>query len=142
MHRGYSLAELAIVLTIIGLLTALALPGWVKLVDRIAVERAASEITTALSVARNGAVLRATRARVSIAADWLGIDEWGDHSWLPMGRWPGPARHSVTLETSNGTITFGATGIGLGASNTTIVLRRGSQTAKITMSRIGRVKRW
>lgn len=136
------MAELAIVLAIIGLLTALALPGWVRLLDRIAVERAASEVTTALAVARNGAVLRATRARLSIAADGLGVDEWGDRTWLPVWRWPGPTRHSVSLETSNGTVTFGATGIGLGTANTTVVLRRGSQTARITMSRIGRVKRW
>jgi len=31
---------------------------------------------------------------------------------------------------------------GMGASNTTVVLRRGSQTETITMSRVGRVKRW
>lgn len=142
MQRGYSLAELAIVLAVIGLLTLMALPSWGALLDRIAVERAASEITTALAVARNAAVLRATRARLSIAADSLGIDEWRDRTWLPVWRWPGPEGHSVSLEVSNGTVTFGATGIGSGVSNTTVVLRRGTQTARITTSRVGRVKRW
>lgn len=142
MHRGYSLSELAVVLAVIGLVTALALPRWGTLLDRIAVERAASELTTALAVTRNAAVLRTTRARLSIAPDSLGIDEWGDRRWLPMLRWPGPEGHGVSLELSNETVIFGATGIGLGASNTTVVLRRGTQTAKITMSRVGRVKRW
>lgn len=142
MLRGYSLAELAIVLAVIGVMTGLALPIWEGLLDRIAVERAASEVTTALAVARNAAVLRATRARLSIAADSLGIDEWGDRTWLPVWRWPGPESHSVSLEVSNGTVIFGATGIGWGASNTTVVLRRGTQTARITTSRVGRVKRW
>ena len=142
MHRGYSLAELAVVLALIGLVTVLALPRWGTLLDRIAVERAASELTTALAVARNAAVLRATRARLSIAADSLEIDEWGDRRWVPVWRWPGPEGHSVSLEVSNRTVIFGATGIGLGASNTTVVLRRGTQAARITTSRVGRVKRW
>jgi prepilin-type N-terminal cleavage/methylation domain-containing protein len=142
MQRGYSLVELAIVLTVIGLVTALALPGWATLLDRIAVERAATEVTTALAVARNAAVLRATRTRLSVAADSLRIDEWGDRTWRPMWRWPGPAGNAVSLEVSNSTIIFGAIGIGAGPSNTTVLLRRGAQAAKITVSRVGRVKRW
>jgi prepilin-type N-terminal cleavage/methylation domain-containing protein len=142
VHRGYSLAELAVVLAVIGFVTAFALPRWGTLLDRIAVERAASELTTALAVARNAAVLRTTRARLSIAPDSLGIDEWGDRTWLPVLRWPGPEGHGVSLEASNESVIFGANGIGLGVSNTTVVLRRGTRTAKITMSRVGRVKRW
>jgi prepilin-type N-terminal cleavage/methylation domain-containing protein len=142
MQRGYSLVELAIVLTVMGLMTALALPGWTTLLDRIAVERAATEVTTALAVARNIAVLRATRTRLTVVADSLRIDEWGDRTWQPTWRWPGPADNAVSLEVSNGTIIFGAIGIGAGFSNTTVVLRRGTQAAKITMSRVGRVKRW
>ena len=142
MNRGVSLAELAIVLTVMGLVTAMALPSWEGVLDRIAVERAASEITTALSVARNAAVLRGTRARLSIAADSLVIDEWGDRAWAPVWRCPGPDRDLVSLEVSNGTVIFGATGIASGFSNTTVVLRRGAHTARITTSRVGRVKRW
>jgi prepilin-type N-terminal cleavage/methylation domain-containing protein len=142
VKRGYSLAELAIVLAVIGLVTAIALPRWSSLLDRIAVERAASELTTALAVARNTAVLRATRARLSITSDSLGIDGWEDRAWLPLRRWAGPEGHSVSLEVSSGTVIFGPAGIGWGASNTTIVLRRGTQTAKVTTSRVGRVKRW
>jgi prepilin-type N-terminal cleavage/methylation domain-containing protein len=142
MRRGYSLAELAIVLALIGLLTMLALPSWLAVFDRIAVERAASEITTALAVTRNAAVLRATFARLWIAADSLRIDEWGDRGWLPVWRFPGPESHSVSLKVSNRIVAFGATGIGSAASNTTVVLRRGTQTAKLTTSRVGRVKRW
>ena len=142
MHRGYSLVELAIVLAVIGIVTAMALPSWGALLDRVAVERAASEVTTALAVARNTAAMRATRARLSIAADSLGIDEWGDRTWARVWRWPGPESYSVSLEISNTTVIFGATGIASGVSNTTVVLRRGRQTARITTSRVGRVKRW
>ena len=142
VHRGHSLAELAIALALIGLMTAMAFPRWLTLLDQIAVQRAASEVTTALAVARNAAVLRVTRARLSITADSLRIDERGDRAWLPVWRWPGPAHHSVSLEVTNPTVTFGPTGIGLEASNTSVVLRRGTQAARITTSRVGRVKRW
>ena len=142
MQRGYSLVELVIVLIVIGLLTALAFPGWTTLLDRIAVERAATEVTTALAIARNAAVLRATRTRLTVLADSLRVDEWEDRSWRPFWRCAGPASNAVSLQVSNGTIIFGAIGIGVGPSNTTVVLRRGTHAAKITMSRVGRVKRW
>jgi prepilin-type N-terminal cleavage/methylation domain-containing protein len=142
VNRGYTLAELAIVLALIGLVTASALPAWGRLLDRFAVEQAAAELTTGLAIARNAAVLRATSVRVAIAADSLRIDEWRDRAWKPVWRWPGPMSHSVVMEVSNRTVSFGATGIGLGASNTAVVLRRGTQTARITTSRVGRVKRW
>src|SRR6266566_34019 len=86
MSRGYSLVELAVVLAIVGLVMGITLPRFGDLLDGIAVERAASELTTALAAARNGAVVRATRARLSIATDSLRIDEWGDHGWEPPKR--------------------------------------------------------
>src|SRR5213592_2545067 len=56
MRRGYSLAELAVVLAVLGVVTAVTLPrlwGWL---DWVAVDRAAVEFSTALAVARSAAV--------------------------------------------------------------------------------------
>jgi prepilin-type N-terminal cleavage/methylation domain-containing protein len=142
VNRGYSLVELAIVLAIVGLTTAFGLPGWRMFLDRMAVERTASEVTTALSIARNAAVLRATRARLTIAADSLRVDEWGDDRWMTVWRSPGPDWQAVSLSVSNSSVIFGPTGVGWGTANTTVLLRRGTKTAKITTSRVGRVKRW
>jgi prepilin-type N-terminal cleavage/methylation domain-containing protein len=142
MQRGYSLAELAVALSVVGLVMAVTLPRWGSLLDQISVERAASELTTALAVARNEAVVRATRARLSIDSDSLRIDEWGDRGWAAVSHWPGPERYGVSLAVSNPTVIFGPTGIGWGYSNTKVLLRRGLHTATITTSRVGRVKRW
>src|SRR5882762_9857998 len=125
MPRGYSLAELAVVLVIVSLVMAITLPRFGELLDRIAVERAASELTTALATARNRAVLQTTRARLSLAEDSLRIDQWGDVAWEPETRWPGPARHGVTLTTSNPTVIFDPRGLGWGLANTRVELRRG-----------------
>jgi len=142
MQRGFSLVELAVALTLVGLVMAVTMPRFGYLLDRIAVERAASELTTALAATRHRAVLRATRARISIADDSLRIDQWEERAWARALRWPGPASHRVTLSTSNPTVIFDPIGLGWGLANTQVVLSRGSQSATITLSRVGRVKRW
>jgi type II secretion system protein H len=142
MRRGFSLVELAVTLAIAAFVTTITLPRIGHLLDRIAVERAASELTTALAVARHRAILRSTRARLSIADDSLRIDEWDSRDWTPAVRWPGPGSHGVEVDTSNPTVVFDPLGLGWGVANTRVVLSRGSQFVTVTTSRAGRVKRW
>jgi type II secretory pathway pseudopilin PulG len=142
MRKGFSLTEVTILLVVVSLLLSVGLPRLRPALDRMAVNRAAVEITTALAVARAAAVSWATRARVRVAADTLRIDRLEGDEWVPRWRRPGPADLGVQLEVSNDEVVFGPTGLGWGASNTKIVLRRGSQVETITTSRLGRVKRW
>ncbi|PYO88598.1 MAG: hypothetical protein DMD58_11985 [Gemmatimonadetes bacterium] len=142
MSKGFTLLELIIVATIAAVLLAFWVPRAARLMDWLETERAMRDVTTALAVGRNGAVLQSTRARVTLDADTLRIDRFVAQGWEPWWRTPGPSSHGVTLATSNPVVIFGPTGMGWGASNTTVVLRRGSQTETITMSRVGRVKRW
>ena len=43
---------------------------------------------------------------------------------------------------SNPEVVFGPTGLTWGVSNTKVVLRRGTQVEVLTVSSVGRVKRW
>lgn len=142
MSKGFTLLELLVVTCITGILLGFWIPRAARLMDWLETERALRDVTTALAVGRNGAILQSTWARVSLKADTLRIDRLGPLGWEPWWRTPGPASHGVSLEVSNPVVEFGPTGMGWGASNTKIVLRRGSQAETITLSRVGRVKLW
>ena len=139
---GFTALELMVVTCIAGLLLTLWFPRAARLMDWLETERALRDVTTALAVARHGAVQHATRARLTISADTLRIDRLNAGGWTPWWRLPGPASHGVLLQVSNPVVVFGPTGMGWGASNTRVVLSRGSQAETITVSRVGRVKIW
>ena len=139
---GFTALELMVVTCIAGVLLMLWFPRAARLMDWIKTEHAVRDMTTALAVARHGAIQRAVRSRLTISADTLRIDRLEEGSWKPWWRQPGPSSHGVLLQVSNPVVTFGPNGIGWGASNTRIVLSRGSQAETITVSRVGRVKVW
>lgn len=144
MRRGFTLIELAVVLAVAGFITLIALPRLTPLYDAVAADAAARDVTTALEVAREAAVSWGARTRLYISRDSLRIDrdEKDSIGWTFYSRWPGPAAQGVDLNVSNPVVIFSPIGLGWGASNTTVVLKRGSHTEKITLSRLGRVKRW
>ncbi|HEV2750318.1 MAG TPA: GspH/FimT family pseudopilin [Gemmatimonadales bacterium] len=142
MRRGITLVELAVVVAIVAIVTAITLPRLGGLLDWMAVNAAAQEISTAMAVARSSAIMQGTRSRAVIAADTLRIDRWLGDSWGSLERWPGPNAHGVTLEVSNPEIVFDPIGLGWGVSNTKVVVRRGGRSEMITVSRLGRIKRW
>ena len=142
MRRGLSLPELLLVLTIVGTLLGVGLPRLGAWLDWAAVDAAAGEATMAIAVARHKAIAGGTRTQLVIRADVLTIDTLGPPGWSRWRDYPGPAARGVALAVSNARIAFAPNGIAWGASNTRIVLRRGSRSETITVSRVGRVKRW
>ncbi len=129
-------------LALVGTLLALGLPRAARWLDRVAVEAAARETTMAIALARQRAIAWGTRTQVTIRPDTIAIDTLGPAGW---GRWaspPGAEARGVALQVSNPRIVFVPLGIAWGFSNTRIVLRRGLHSETITVSRVGRVKRW
>jgi prepilin-type N-terminal cleavage/methylation domain-containing protein len=142
MRHGVTLVELSVVLAIVAIVMAITMPRLMGIRDWIAVNAAAEDVTTSIAVAREAAIMQGARTRAVIAADSLRIDRWQGDTWGPLHRWPGPVQHGVTLAVTNPVIVFDPIGLGWGFSNTGIELRRGDRVEKITVSRVGRVKRW
>lgn len=141
MERGVTLVELLLVLTLIGLMSLVAVPRFATIRDRMAVERAAQEVGMFYYRARQATVMQVRRVRLEFAADTLRAVYEGmtDSVFLAQA---GPAVHGVDLTASRTVIRLAANGIGYGAANTKLVLTRGTVVATFTTSRLGRLKRW
>lgn len=141
MERGFTLLELAVVLVVAGFVLAIGLPRWGGVLDHIAADAAARDITSALAAARGAAVAQGRRIQVRITADSILLDTLGSESWGPWRSRSGPSARGVTLTTSNPIVAFAPSGITWGVSNTSIAVRRGSHVETVVVSRLGRVRR-
>ena len=142
MHKGHTLLELMVVLAILGISLAVATPLATDLLDWIAADAAAHDVTVAFASARQEAVLEGVITRVRLTSDSILVDVRDSGRWVPLRRFPGVRTRGVTLEVSNSEVVFSSIGVGWGASNTTVTLSRGKRQERITTSRVGRVKRW
>ena len=143
MHRGgFTIAELLVTIMIVALVAALGMPRLGRTMDWMATDAATRDVSTALAVARATAAMQGIRTRVVIAADSLRLDRWEPAQWVPLRRWPGPLSRGVSVDVSNPEVVFGPIGLAWGVSNTKVVLRRGTQVEVLTVSSVGRVKRW
>lgn len=130
-----------IVLAVIGIVAAVSTPRLAGWRDGFATRRAVHELASFYAQARLAAVFRGGRVRLEIREDTLkaALETRSDSVLL---RLPGPAAHGVALSASRSVIRLGPTGLGWGAANTKLVLRRGAAVESLTTSRLGRLKRW
>ena len=79
---GYSLAELLIAISIIGILTAVAVPRFGKVRDRASLASSTTRVTRALFAARQAAIQRGKHAyfRHSNSVIWVIVDTSGNLS--------------------------------------------------------------
>jgi Tfp pilus assembly protein FimT len=138
MRRGYSLMQMLVVLTIIALLCGISIPRLSSARDASAVRGAATQVVTALALARSAAVLRASRVAVVIDPAAATLRVLADAETLHV-RALRP-EFGVTLEATRDSVAYGPTGRGYGAANSSIILRRGSAADTVFVSRLGRVR--
>lgn len=138
-RRAYTLLEMAIVVTMIGLLLAIALPRAAAVRDRASVRAAMTDLAAAFSLARRAALSR--RALVSIVLDTatgtVEVRSGGSRLWRrTLG-----ASYGIVLGSNRDSAVYDPRGLGYGVSNLSLSVRRGAMVDTLTMSRLGRV-RW
>jgi type II secretory pathway pseudopilin PulG len=139
MRTGTTLIEIGVTISIIGVMASLTFPRFTAYRDRIAVDAATSSTLSLLVTARHAALRRAAltavhldtaNATISIVS---GIDTLETRPLRDV--------HGVTFSTTRDSIAFAPSGLGYGAANTQIILRRGGAADTVSVSRLGRARR-
>ena len=135
---GHTLAELVVVLALIGATGAIALGAWHALTDRARVRMAAADLATLLAEARDEALARGgvVAARFDTADGSVTLRSGTD----TLARRRLAALHGVRLLVTRDSVAYSALGLGRGLANARFVLVRGSAAETVWVSRLGRVR--
>jgi prepilin-type N-terminal cleavage/methylation domain-containing protein len=138
MRRAFTLIELTVTLCILSILSAIAIPRAAKLLDGIHVRGAVIEIESLFSTARHIAIARGapTTVEIDTAARAIYVS-WGGATLrnAKVG-----ADHDVRLSATRLSMSYSATGMGYGAANLSVVVRRNSVADTVFVSRLGRLR--
>jgi Tfp pilus assembly protein FimT len=137
-RTGTTIVELTLTVVLLGIMSAIGVPRARAALDRLSVRGAKQDVSFALAAARAAAIRRGDYAaffadprsghvRVLLAGETVVDRE------LTL-------RRGVSITASRESVTFAPSGLGYGAANTTIVLRRGGAADTIVTSRLGRVR--
>jgi prepilin-type N-terminal cleavage/methylation domain-containing protein len=138
-RRGFSLLEVTVVMTIAGIVVALAVPRLADLRDAASVRGAMGELGALYSAARHEAIAR--RGPVTVGVDAARGEVELRAGGVRLLRRSLAAIYGVSIGTNRDSSVYDARGIGFGLANVTIIVRRGAIVDTLTMSRLGRV-RW
>jgi type IV fimbrial biogenesis protein FimT len=138
MRRAFTIVELTVTICILGVISAIAMPSVGKLLDSIHVRGAVLEIESLFSGARHIAIARSAQTTVdidtvhqaiyvSVGVDTLRKREIGKD-------------HGVRLSATRVQMSYSATGMGYGAANLSVFVRRSSFADTVFVSRLGRLR--
>ena len=139
MRRGFTLAELVLTCTFLGLVVGIAIPRVGDMLDRLRVTQAGHEVAGALTLGRAAAIRRADYASVIVdeSRGSIRVESGSDTLFHRALR----DLHRVQLRASNDTIIYAPSGFGYGISNSTIVVSLKARAETVTVSRLGRMRR-
>jgi len=138
MRHAFTLIELTVTLCILSILSAIAVPRAGGFLDAIRVRGAVIEIESLFGAARHIAIARAEQVAVEIDSDHAAIYVTAAADTLRTGEIG--TEHGVTLSTTRPRMAYSATGVGYGAANLSVVVRRNSVVDTVVVSRLGRVR--
>jgi len=138
-HRlGATLFETLVVLAVAAMALAIAVPRFQLALDRLSVRSAAVDLRATLHSARWSAL--SSQAAVAVHLD----DAAGTVKVLRSGRQllsrNLASAHGVVLGATRDSLAFGPMGLGRGAANLSIILRRRAAAETVFVSRLGRIR--
>ncbi len=138
MRYAFTLIELAVALCILSILSAIAIPRAGRLLDGIHVRGSVIEIESIFSAARHIAIARGAQTTVE-------VDTAARSIYVTLGGATLRAAqigedHDVRLSTTRARMAYSATGMGYGAANLSVVVRRNSVADTVFVSRLGRLR--
>jgi len=138
VQRAFTILELTVTLCILSILSAIAIPWAGGVLDRVQVRSAAGEIESLFGAARHIAIAHAAHATVEIdtVARSISVSVGED---TVRKREIGSA-HDVLVSATRTRMSYSATGIGYGAANLSVVVRRNRAVDTVFVSRLGRVR--
>ncbi len=137
-RRGHTLLELTLVLVIMGLTGLVLIRQAHLMMDRIEARNAVRAAGALMDRARNEAIAQQALVSVRIDTATASMDvlsRTGRISHEPLG-----ASHGVTLSTTRDSVTYDVRGLGYGAANLTLLVRRGAAVESLVTSRLGRIR--
>lgn len=136
--QGATLIELTLALTVISALCAVTLPRAASFVDSIEVRGAVTEVESLFSLARHVAISRGAQSVLEIdgSSGTISIRVGAEPV---MSRDVGPA-HGVLIDAGRASMTYSPIGVGYGAANFSMVIRRNAVADTVIISRLGRVR--
>lgn len=138
MRPAFTIFELIVTLCILSILSAIAIPRAGALLDSIHVHGAAAEVEALFSIARHLAIARGAQSTVEVdparRVMYVSVGE-DTVRRLDLG-----TTHDVQLAATRTRMSYGPTGMGYGAANLSVVVRRNASVDTVFVSRLGRVR--
>jgi prepilin-type N-terminal cleavage/methylation domain-containing protein len=138
MRSAFTLIEITVSLCILSILSAIAVPRAGSFLDAMRVRGAVMEIESLLSTARHLAIARGAQITVEIDSTRTTIAVSAGEDTLRKAEIG--LEHDVRFSTTRARMVYSATGVGYGAANLSVVVRRNSAVDTVVVSRLGRVR--
>jgi prepilin-type N-terminal cleavage/methylation domain-containing protein len=138
LRHAFTLIELTVTICILSILSAIAIPRAGRLLDGIHVRGAVIEIESLFSAARHIAIAHGTQTTVDVdtAARTMYVSAEG----RTLRKAAIGADHDVRLTVTRSRMAYSATGMGYGAANLSVVVRRNAVADTVFVSRLGRLR--
>lgn len=139
MPRGFTLVELLLVITLMTLGTAIALPRLARAAGETDLHQEAARMVTALGEARATAIRLGVPARLTLGDSTYAVDATIAGTVTRVWQMPGPAFRGIVITGAGAPLAFAPSGLAMGAANRTVHLSQGAAERTVVISRLGRL---